>query len=162
MKILLYLNLLLLPFKMYSQTDTLKTKNQIRKKLLFTSGITYQNNLGGQIGVYKYRNLYGSSCIGQFGLKGYKLETEFYFNKELLIAPKISCEMNFFFVGARLNIIDYTNFKYHNFNITPELGFTFYGQCNLFYGYNIPINKPQIDNVGRHKITFVYNFKRLR
>jgi hypothetical protein len=140
----------------FGQKDSIihLNKRSIEDKRVWLSlGISVQKQAVGEIGI-----MYGKIQIGREGLiigSGYKLASEFNFNpKSFFIAPKLSWEAGAFF-GFRISIIDYTNFNYHDFKLTPELGFAAY-VLNVHLGYNIPINRSRIEDIGNFRFSLTF------
>lgn len=90
------------------------------------------------------------------------------FNKGI-IGPKISYETNFFpFLGAKANLIYYTNFGESAPCFTPELGLSFFGFLVLSSRYSVPFYNSKLlfkdtwDAVGvALTVNFPVKFKRL-
>jgi hypothetical protein len=149
----------------FSQSDT--TKQTISKvhedkaHFILSAGISYQKQAVGEIGViYGYSSL--SDVCNPGGVVGIKLASEFNFNRnKFFIAPKLGAELNYFIFGLRLNVIDYTDFMYHDFKFTPEIGLSLMGAINLFYGYNCSLTPKRLENIGTHRITLTVNFDRI-
>jgi hypothetical protein len=128
--------------------------------LYISGGVTFNKQKFGELGVgYGFIDSWGS-CGPQNLFLGLKLASEFgkTAEKKTIIAPKISAEINLRIIGARINFIDYTDFTYHDFKFTPEIGISANGLCNLFYGYNFSLSKNHLDNIARNRLTLVFNF----
>jgi hypothetical protein len=144
----------------YGQTDTSTHKTpltELDKHLYLSTGISYQKQWVGEIGL-----LYGKEWHERrgytIGMGGIKLASEFNFSREqFFIAPKLSYELDMLILGLRLNIVDYTNFTYHDFKLTPEIGITALGFVGIYYGVNIPMNTSRLDCVGLHRVTLSGN-----
>jgi hypothetical protein len=146
------------------QTDSIKTSdkfiNQDKRHFILSTGFVYDERFWGDIGiVYAKTN---NTDLLKLGLAGYRLGTEFTFaHDKFLLGPKISAEVDFWFFGMRMNIIDYTDFTYHDLKLTPEIGLTLDGQIDIFYGYNISLSESNIPYVGDHRLTVTLNFDRI-
>jgi hypothetical protein len=160
----IYISLILFTFfcpHLYCQTDTIKNKetiNEDKAHFILSGGLSYQKQFVGELGV-----IYGYSGLGDMcnpsGLIGLKLASEFNFtSNNFFIAPKIGGQIDFYILGARLNIIDYTNFNYHDFKFTPEIGLSLTGFVDLFYGYNFSLTEKRIHDIGTHRVTLTINF----
>lgn len=91
-------------------------------------------------------------------LTGPKVSSEFNFNfKQFFLGPKVSYEFDYYVIGARINLIDYTDFKQSDFRFTPEIGLTFVSYLNLFYGYNVPLSSGETRFAGTNRITLTIN-----
>jgi hypothetical protein len=143
----------------YGQNDTLRLaemRSEAGPHLYFSVGMSYQKQWVGEVGLM-YGSLQRSMC-NPSGMMGVKLATEFNFDREnRFIAPKLSVEADILLVGLRLNIIDYTNFNYHDVKLTPEFGLTINGYVNLFYGRNYALNKAHLDYIPKHRISLTFN-----
>ncbi len=122
----------------------------------FSGGVSYEKQFLGESGL-----LYGTALYGPctpIGYAGTKLSTEFNFNSNrFLLGPKLSCEFDFALFGARLSVIDYTDFKLHDLRFSPEVGLTCLGVFGLYYGWNIPLTSERIEWVSSNRITFIIN-----
>lgn len=121
-------------------------------------GVSFQRHIDPEVGViYCVSTLKHSNAVPVVFLP--KLSTEFYLaGGEPYLAPKISFEAFYAFAGARINLIDYTNFKISDYRFTPEIGLTLAGVIDIYYGYNIPIGNTRIENVVTNRITVTFNF----
>ncbi len=157
MKLKLLAILLCLASTILAQSDSASDYDPDANHFIFSTGISTQKQLWGEVGI-----IYGKTMIGscdQIGLVGAKLGTEFNFTpSKFMIAPKIGFEYDFSLFGARLNIIDYTNFTYHDIKFTPEIGLSLLGFVDIFYGYNFSISEKRIDNIATHRLTLTVNF----
>lgn len=148
--------------QLFGQTDSTKQlRDEDRAHFILSGGLSYQRQFAGEVGlIYGYTATNGPCNPG--GLGGLKFATEFNFNSNtFFIAPKIGAEFDFAFFGARLNIIDYTDFTYHDFKFTPEAGLSFLGIVNLFYGYNFSLTENRIENIGTHRLTLTINLDKI-
>jgi hypothetical protein len=143
----------------FGQKDTSnhKTLTKYDKHLYLTVGISKQKQIMGEVGLLYGNWLHEHSGI-TIGMSGMKVSTEFNFKAEnFTIAPKVGYEMAILYVGGKLSIMDYTNFTYHDFKLTPEIGLTSAGLMNVYYGINIPITKSRLDNVSLHRFSLTFN-----
>jgi hypothetical protein len=145
----------------YGQKDTTKHKEEPSLTDLhysFSAGLSYQKQVVGEVGV-----IYGKA-FGRHApmYVGYKAATEFNFKQDnFFIAPKLSLELDMMFVGFRLNVMDYTNFVYHDIKFTPEYGICYGNLFTLYYGRNYAISPSRLDFVTKNKITFTITFDHL-
>lgn len=140
-----------------AQSDSTSDYDEDDTHFIFSTGLSNQKQLWGEVGII-YGKTLRSSC-DRAGLAGVKLGTEFNFTpSKFMIAPKIGFEFDIAIFGARMNIIDYTDFTYHDFKFTPEIGLSFLGLVDVFYGYNYSISEKRIDNIGTHRLTLTVNF----
>jgi hypothetical protein len=83
-----------------------------------------------------------------------KIGSEFSFNnKDLVLGPKLSLEYVRGFLGARINLIDYTDFKTQDWRFTPEIGITLGSFIDIYYGYNIPLTNDRLNFVAENRVT---------
>jgi hypothetical protein len=142
----------------FCQKDSIKSRIFENYHLYPSIGISYQNQMVGELGVLYGKYTSGGQCNPGI-VSGMKLATEFNFDSHnFYLAPKLSYELDLVLISARINIIDYTNSIYHDLKFTPEIGLTLLGIGNLHYGYNIPITPSKIDNVVTHRVTLVFNY----
>ena len=145
------------PVIVYSQkNDSIKESD---KMFAFSCGINFpiQKQAMGEIGIMYYKDLGEGPCNPGIVL-GPKVSSEFNFRfNQFVIGPKISYEADLWFLGIRFNVIDYTNFKKNDFRFTPEIGLTFLGDLDLFYGYNILLSSTKFDFIGTNRVTLTIN-----
>lgn len=92
-----------------------------------------------------------------FGSRGISAGCEMLFDNVVVFGPKLSAEINLFFVGARVNTIFYTaDFKSGTLKIRPEIGLSFLGLMNVFYGRTINCTRPEI-YPQKHSISLFFN-----
>jgi hypothetical protein len=135
------------------------TEEEFSDNLYFSAGLSFQKQKFGEVGI-------GYAFIGEWGnmgtnnlFLGLKIASEFTIKgTKRIVAPKISAEINMLFLGARFNIINYTDFNYNDVKFTPEIGITAFGLCNLFYGYNFSLSPSHFNSVAKNRLTLVFNF----
>jgi len=144
----------------FGQSDVTRI-DEDKAHFIISAGISYQKELVGELGfIYGYSAPPGPCTSGN--LRGLKFATEFNFNSDnFFIAPKVGVEFDYLILGARLNIIDYTDFTYHDFKFTPEIGLSLMGAFDIFYGYNYSLTDKRIENIGTNRITLTINFDRV-
>lgn len=59
---------------------------------------------------------------------------------DLLVHSRFAYEYFSHFIGARINVLHYSDFKQQSIAAKPELCFTFYHFITIGYGYSIPIS----------------------
>lgn len=79
-----------------------------------------------------------------------------------VFGPKIGVGMNHmlrkgFGYSCRLNLTDYDPGRTNDFRFSPQLGLTILGMVNIYYGYNFPLRKNNIPEIGYNKITVNFN-----
>jgi hypothetical protein len=87
--------------------------------------------------------------------------TEVNINDKLFFGPKLGYEFSVMFVEARINFIDYFDFRGNNsFVFRPEIGATtFFGVFSICYGYNLPLSNAKVKMTQPHVISLIYNFQ---
>jgi hypothetical protein len=154
---------LLLCLSIFGQKDSTifkKERYEYEPHFYFSFGLSVQKQLVGDVGVIYGKGLTEHSG-SVLGMKGLKLASEFNFSRDnFFIAPKISAEFHVVFLGLRFNVIDYTNFVYHDVKVTPEIGATLLGYVSLFYGYNFSLNNARLDYVGKHRLSLTFNINK--
>ncbi len=126
------------------------------KEKFISTGLSYNNVFSFQLDFYSANEAFGHGQL--YFLNGYKYGIETTYIKNLIIAPKISYEINAMFLCLRGGIVPYFSNKNFDLRILPEIGFSLYGRANLCYGFNIPINK-SIPEISNHKISLIINIK---
>jgi hypothetical protein len=61
------------------------------------------------------------------------------------VNPKISAEVGWLFLAARLSAVDYTNWKSHDVRVRPEYGFSFLGFANIMYHNGLILSAHRFD-----------------
>lgn len=132
--------------------------NSSKGYFAFSAGASYQKQFTGELGVTYFSDVEDGPCTPRI-VMGPKVASEFNFrfNNQFTLGPKISYEADFTIIGARVNLIDYTNFKENDICFTPEIGLTLMGYVNLFYGYNIPLSSDKTNIPGTNRITLTIN-----
>jgi hypothetical protein len=57
----------------------------------------------------------------------------------------------------RLSAVNYFQDGNSEFRLLPELGFSYNGWVNLTYGYGIPFNNGNLNNVSCHRVALSFN-----
>lgn len=88
------------------------------------------------------------------------LSTEFNFNKDFVLGGKLGYEIAWVRwapvpVTARLSYAYYTNMIGQDMRIIPEIGFNLLGVMHLTYGYNIPLQAFEFEQVSRSRVSLV-------
>ena len=140
------------------QRDSSYQNTHSQYHLIYSGGISYQKQLVGEAGLMYGYSENGGPCNPPIGPLGIKFSYEFNFESHhCFVAPKISYQCDLALIGIRISLIDYTNHIYNDYKFTPELGITLFGYLDLFYGYNIPLTKDKIENIGTNRITMTIN-----
>jgi len=136
-------------------------QNVVQQYAGFKAAVGIQDN-------YPYLELgFARSVVGKQILT-FSASSEFTYSKKdktLIVGPKLSYE--FFVVpgpfgpGAKLSVVDYTNFKDHQLAIVPEVSLHVIGILGIGYGYNI--NLKEFNNLmynPTHKFSIFLNLQR--
>lgn len=155
---ILLFTMVCLSAQLFAQKDTTqKVVPEDRSHFIFSAGLSYQKQLVGEVGVIYGFSARGGSC-NPGGLGGIKIATEFNFNnKDFFIGPKICAELDVLIFGARLSLIDYTDFTYHDLKLTPEIGLSLSGMVNLFYGHNYSLTDKRLQNISTNRLSLTFN-----
>jgi hypothetical protein len=99
------------------------------KGLALKTGYRYSGYNSAELGIDYLHSLY----LGWYGVSA---GNEFLFDRKLIYGPQISAELHLFNLGTRLNASWLTaDFKSGSLKVRPEIGFTWLGFLNVFYGY---------------------------
>lgn len=87
-----------------------------------------------------------------------------YGNQKRILGKKVSFEAHYYFVGTRMNIVQYTAGSESDLRFRPEAGISLFGIVNCFYGYNFKLSNEQIAEIQPHNFSFAINIplKRLK
>ena len=151
------------------ESDTI-TKNFNSRQFKPRFGLSYQKNLFAEIGVsfHRYSVVFPKdNKYLHFGWASYG----FYLSSELLvrtdktiIGPKIGYEFaclaptNGCALGLEMTY--YSDFAKGNLAITPRIGLPL-GFAEIYYGYNILLNKDLNNYIGNHRFCFSININKL-
>ncbi|MDR2854030.1 MAG: hypothetical protein LBV31_01850 [Prevotellaceae bacterium] len=121
------------------------------KTWIISPGLSYQKQYLGELNI-----MYGE-IVAEHGIcltSGPRIGVETNFNSEhFLLAPKIGYEFPLALPILRTSFVAYTNGKGQwDFRLLPEIVLNYY-IVNLSYGYNIPLSKKRISNIGGHRIS---------
>jgi hypothetical protein len=156
-RIVLFIILTLSIETAFGQADTSKVNIFEEAHFVFSGGASYQKSFSGEIGVLYASELYGP-CT-PVGIFGPKIATELMsINNKFIFGPKLSFEVQAFYLGGRVSLTDYTDFSKHDIRFTPEFGVTVKGLVSLFYGYSMCINNNRFEEIGHHRISLIINF----
>ena len=150
-----------------AQSGETQQNSRIEKpkiEVLFSPGIIVQHetflDLNLLIGVVVVEQ----SKIPVIGVTGIRVgvETNLRDGHNHTIAPKIGFEMSATIFSMRLSAVNYFQNGNSEFRMLPELGISVYGWANLTYGYGIPFNNGNLNNVSCHRVSLSFNLdKRL-
>jgi hypothetical protein len=160
---LLFLTLNSLLSECLGQKDS--TRDIYNERFMITGGINLHNNFIGELGIVYGRALdVPLSCAIPYGFTGIKIASELNFDsKNLIYGPKLSLEYdNFLFFGCRISVIDYIESNHQDYRFVPELGLSFCGYIDLFYGINIPMTNETISSISPNRLSLIINLDFLR
>ncbi|MEM5565212.1 hypothetical protein WNY78_08855 [Psychroserpens sp. AS72] len=135
------------------------------KDVLFSPGIIVQHEtfLDFNMAIGEVTVINGK--IPLIGFDGFRIgfETNLRDRNNHTIAPKIGYEISATLVVVRLSMVNYFQNGNSEFRLLPELGLSFNGWANLTYGYGIPFNNGNLNNVSSHRVGLSFNLdKRLK
>jgi hypothetical protein len=128
--------------------------------IIFNKDNDWIISIGGAFGKKSYVGDIGvisGAAVEGMGTMGFRIGSEFSLNDNFFIAPKVGAEFNFFFISAKMSLINYTDFKHYEPKITPEIGLSIVGFLNFTYGYNIPLSQRRMENVPTYRFSVILN-----
>lgn len=133
----------------------------------------YQNCSGAELGINIMTEDFNLGIL----LKDYRQTMEFgahascefnFINSDIIAGPKTGIGMNHMVraglgYSLRLNLIVHDPGFTNDIRFCPQLGMTFLGMLNIYYGYNMPLGKDRVEEIGYNKITVNFNlgYKRM-
>jgi len=96
------------------------------------------------------------------GIEGFRLgvETNLRDGRNHTIAPKFGYEFSMTLFSLRLSAVNYFQNGNSEFRILPEIGLSIGGWANLTYGYGIPLNNGNLNNVSCHRVALSFNINK--
>ncbi len=91
------------------------------KEKFISTGLSYNNVFSFQLDFYSANEAFGHGQL--YFLNGYKYGIETTYIKNLIIAPKISYEINAMFLCLRAGIVPYFSNKNFDLRILPEISY---------------------------------------
>jgi hypothetical protein len=141
-----------------------KTKKEPNNILFFSPGISYQDELFGELNLMyaKDSRLDGGSCSGPAAV-GPRLGIEFNMNpSNPIIVPKIGYEYSGLFLCLRVNALYYISQQQKDFRLLGEIGLSLSGYINLTYGYILPLQESMTSEYNESRVAITINLtKRL-
>lgn len=142
--------------------DSTISRFYFERHLSLVTGINVQKNLFGEFGM----------SIKDNGVAGHhpstrilSLTTEFNFNRDLVIGPKVGIWLGGGSAGMNmgLNLIYYSNFNESTLRWRPEIGFGF-DSFRVVYGYNFLITNKNADFINKHNfcLNVILNLKKIK
>lgn len=122
----------------------------------FSPGVIVQENVFNEFNI-----IIGtvSSQNWTVGIVGTRIgfESNFKYDKDFIIAPKVGYEISMILVSLRLSAANYFQNKESEFRIIPEMGLSFGGAINLTYGYGFSLNHSDINGLSNHRLSLTFN-----
>lgn len=143
-----------------SSHNLLETKEVAKSHGIFDTENDWIISIGGVFGNKSYIGDIGvisGVAVENMTTAGFRMGSEFSLNENFFIAPKVGAELNLVLISAKMSFINYTDFKYYEPKITPEIGLSIVGVLNFTYGYNIPLSKKRIEHVPTHRFSVILN-----
>ena len=132
------------------------------KDIVFAPGLIVQHET-----FLEFNMLFGNVTvidgkIPVIGVDGFRIgfETNLRDGHNHTIAPKIGYEISATVFMVRLSAINYFQNKNSEFRLLPEIGISMLGWVNLTYGYGIPFNNGNLNNVSHHRVGLSFNLDR--
>lgn len=160
----IFVTMVVVVFGVVNSNAQVESKRYIDdNRLMITGGVNLHQNIMGEIGVmYGGAVEYGDFHF-PFGFQGMRLTSEFTTDRNnLIIGPKISYEYVYVLGGFRIGMIDYRQSNKNDFRFVPEIGISYAGFIDLFYGVNIPIGYERISTISFSRLSLVINLDFLR
>jgi len=139
------------------------TEEQAKRMRSYTTTVEQISiRVGGGVQKNGYLELGGTWYTCTYGCTGYFSEV-FYSSLEWTPAQKdiygikAGYEVSFFLLALGIETKYQTNFNKGDFVITPKIGLGMYGIVNIYYGYNISMNKTPFTKIGHHQFSIVLN-----
>jgi len=79
-------------------------------------------------------------------------------NSNTAITTKIGYELMTLLPGARISLLNVTDFKRNQICVLPEIGLSYYGIFYIMYGYNFNLSRHNIFNAKGHQVNIGLNF----
>ena len=165
--ILVIFSLFILSFSNAQSGETQKRetyKNKF-KDVLFSPGIIVQHETFLDVNLALGEVTVINGKIPIIGFDGFRIgvETNLRDGHNHTIAPKIGYEISATIFSVRLSAVNYFQNGNSEFRLLPELGLSYNGWANLTYGYGIPFNNGNLNNVSCHRVGLSFNLdKRLK
>lgn len=136
-------------------TSQEKDSNRI---FIFSPGISCQKEFFTDISF-----LYGSHIMesGAIGIWGFKFGVESNFsNSNFIYAPKIGYELSFLNMTFRGSLLNLRSNNRSEFRLLPEISVTSFIILTLTYGYAIPLQKREFNEISSHRFSLTLNLDR--
>ena len=127
--------------------------NEFKRGQGFKLTYTYSRLNTIDVGVGRGKMKTMEEMIGARGFYGGFVNVGYGFrDKESLLTTKASFELATMIFGARMNVINYTEFKSNQFLFLPEFGFSYSGIASVMYGYTVFLGDNRFD-LNRHSFS---------
>ncbi len=142
---------------LYSYCQESKTSKKY--DYAFSPGIISQGNMFNELNLTIGKVSTENWTVGIVGWR-LGLESNFKYDKEFIIAPKIGYDISMTYFTVRLSAINYFQNKKSEFRLLPEIGISLGGSLCLTYGYGISINNSDISGLSNHRIGLSFNINK--
>ncbi len=96
--------------------------------------------------------------IGMIGYRDAFVNVGYGWTKDIsVMTTKVGYEFMTVLPGARISLLNVTNFERNQIGILPEIGLSFTGIVYLMYGYNFNLSSHNTFNAKGHQINFGVN-----
>nr|WP_321237354.1 hypothetical protein [uncultured Psychroserpens sp.] len=132
------------------------------KDILFSPGLIVQHETFLEFNVLFGDVTVENGKIPIIGVDGFRIgvETNLRDGHNHTIAPKLGYEISATIFAVRLSAVNYFQNGNSEFRLLPELGISANGWANLTYGYGIPLNNGNLNNVSCHRVGLSFNLDR--
>ena len=160
--IILYLFALSFSNAQSGETQKRVKRNVQFKEFAFSPGLIVQHETFLEFNIMFGEVTAENGKIPVIGIEGFRLgvETNLRDRKNHTIAPKIGYEISMTLFSLRLSAVNYFQNGNSEFRMLPELGISIGGKVNLTYGYGIPFNNGDLNNVSCHRVALSFNFNK--
>ena len=144
------------------ETQKRVKRNVQYKEFAFSPGIIVQHETFLEFNVMLGEVTVENGKFPIIGIEGFRLgvETNLRDRQNHTIAPKLGYEFSMTLFSLRLSAVNYFQNGNSEFRILPEIGISMGGWANLTYGYGIPFNNGNLDNVSHHRVGLSFNFNK--
>ncbi len=165
MKKILILAILCFSYATAICQDSVSRSMKFNRPFFFNADIdyNYQKCNGLELGVNAMTRNYAIKKVERTMEFGLYLSCEYNFiAPKNVFGPKLGLGMDqMLFKGfgytAKFNLVSYDPGGINDLRFSPEVGLTYLGVINLYYGYNMPLSDNPIKEIGVHKISINLN-----
>lgn len=138
----------------YGNSDAGKTKTLIK------TGIGFQKSFYAELGLSRRKVVGEDMFMGShYFYSTIEYTPKINPNKDnALYGLKFGYDINCMGLGLALETKYITDMKISDIILTPKIGFDFFGEISLYYGYNISFNKSPFNYHGHHQFSIGFGF----